>query len=116
MIGAGDHVVPEEAIGTPDAVGDALDRGRSVNAQVWLGADALVEARHQEAEIIGDVVGVQVGEKQVVYRSAGDAEAVHFKGRCGAAVDHQPLVADFEDETGAPAVASGGGRTGTDNV
>ena len=100
---------------TPDTVGDALDWGRPIDVQVWLGADALVEARHQEAEIIGDVVGVQVGEEQVMHRSTGDAHAVHFVGRCRAAVDHQPLVADFEDETGAPAVAGGGGRTGTDN-
>ena len=57
-----------------------------------------------------------MGKEQVVDRGAGDAEAVHLEGRSRAAVDHQPLVADFEDETGAPAVASGGGRTGTDNV
>ena len=86
-----------------DSVRQAFGGRRPVNAERVFLTDRLVPSAKQETGVIDVVVEVVVGEEDVVDLSGEESYFDEFVRGCGAAVEHEFVAIDVEDESGSEA-------------
>ena len=92
VVSARNNVMPKcIRIIAPKSVGDRFDGLGPMDLKFWFSTDELVEASHEKAGIVGDMIGMQMSKKQMFNLARRNIHLVHLICGCWAAVDHHPL-------------------------
>ena len=81
-----------------DPLCDLFGQRGAVDSNLVFLADGHVEAGEQERGVVGVVIGVMVGEEEMVDVRGLESSAVHLVGGRETAVEHHPLPADLDQE------------------